>query len=200
MPRIFLHYQQQELTKFIEKSIALSQLYASRSYDFDSEFTTHLSGVERYFQQVGSTSERIEVDRLKLYINTAQKGINPTTLEKVKINRRENIWIASYHCLSQSSQILQEALDIIDQKLNEARISIEQIILTVLQNNMLDDNQLSAYHGIEKSQQLWSELCKNDQISLLDKKLKMTITPQDIYILIDQTISKLNTEYNGKAI
>lgn len=193
MPRIFLHYQQQELVKFIEESISLGELYGERSYAFDDVFKKHITSIESYFQQVGCTSERSEIDRLKLYIITAQKGINPSTLEKIKTGRRENIWIASYHCLTQSSEILQRALDAIDQKLKEARISIEQIILTVLQNKMLSADQLSAYQGMEKSEVLWKELCKNDQISLLDKKLKMTITHQDIYILLDKTISKLNT-------
>jgi len=147
--------------------------------------------LQDYFQQIGDSKHENQVSQLSVYYETAARGIHPLRLEKLKTGRRENTWIAAFHCLSILSEILQQTLEDVNHIIDEAREMLSQLILSALQNNLLTQNHLNQADDLDKIEQIWNDLKQHQQINLVDKKLRLSITNNDIYILIDEIFSSI---------
>jgi len=187
-----VHYKKQLLEDLIQKHSVLNDLYIQRSFSLDYQLINLLEDAKKFFEQLGTTTKASEVSALHVYIQTACMGINPQTLEKLKLNKRNNIWISTFHVLSQLGILLRDALNETDIQLKEASELIEQLILSAIQSHLLDNPSIIEMKDPNQIKQLWQQLIQNEQIMLIERKLKLTITQEDIFILLDKTFNKIN--------
>jgi len=191
--KTLIHYKKQRLEEFINRLSLLHGLYIERSFSFDTELSTFVKDSIDFFEQLGESSKALELSQLNIYVETAKKGINPQTLEKLKTGKRENIWIASYYLLDKTSSLFQNAIIETDLTINQAKELIEQVILSALQSKLINNNTLKELHKQEEIDTLWRDLSQNEQVEIIDKKLKLSVTHEDIIILCDQICSKIRS-------
>lgn len=188
---ILAHFKQKNLNIFAEKLILFNEDYKNRSYDFESNIKEFFQELQDFFKQIGDSKHETQISQLSIYYETAIRGIHPLRLEKLKIGRRENMWIAAFHCLSTLSEILQENIKSVETLLNEANEMLSQLILSAIQNQLLTQEQLEQADHISKVEIIWNNLRQNQQISLVDRKLRLTLTNNDIYLLLDEIFSTI---------
>jgi len=191
--KTLVHYKKQLLIDLIQKHSALNDLYIQRSFSLDTQLTILLQDSEKFFEQLGITIKASEISALHVYVETALKGINPQTLEKLKLNKRNNIWISTFHVLSELGILLRDSLYETEIQIQEASALIEQLVLSAIQSHLIDDNTLLKMKDLNQIKLLWEQLIQNEQILLIERKLKLSVTQEDIFILLDKTFNKMNT-------
>ena len=188
---VFAHFKQKSLKSFADKLILFNDDYKNRSYDFEFNIKEFFKEMQDYFKQIGDSKHETQVSQLSIYYETAIKGIHPLKLEKLKLGRRENTWIAAFYCLTTLSEILQINIERVEVILKEANEMLSQLILSAIQNQLISQLQLDESDNLNKIEALWNKLKQNQQIGLIHKKLRLTITNNDIYLLLDEIISTL---------
>ena len=191
--KTLVHYKEQFLKDLIQKLSILNNLYIQRSYALETQLIKLLQDSEKFFEQLGATTKASEVSALHVYIQTSIKGINPQTLEKLKLNKRNNIWISTFHVLSELGILLRDSLYETETQIQEASALIEQLVLSAIQSHLIDDNTLLKMKDLNQIKLLWEQLIQNEQILLIERKLKLSVTQEDIFILLDKTFNKMNT-------
>ncbi|HFU74654.1 MAG TPA: hypothetical protein ENK66_00255 [Arcobacter sp.] len=189
--KTFIHYKKQRLETLLNSLNELNELYITRSFSFQEILFNFLQETIEFYEQVGENSNSSKVSQLNIYLETAKKGINPQTLEKLKTGKRENLWISSYHILDELSSLLQNNLLALELEITQARELVEQVILSAIQSKLITDSNLKELTSQDKIIDLWKNLSKNEQIKLIEKKLKLSITQDDIIILCDLVCSKI---------
>ncbi|MDF1698817.1 MAG: hypothetical protein P1U56_23385 [Saprospiraceae bacterium] len=190
--KVLVHYRKSEIEKSLSKLIELKDQYLQNSYGIEKEILDLFHEIEAFFKQIGNTSNESKISSLKIYLDSAIKGINPETLDLVKLNRRKVIKASSFHCLSESSILLENELLEVDQLLKNCYSHLSQLILSVLQSKAITRNELALIKDITQVEALWARLTSsNDQIALINTKLKADVLPQDIVLVLDQVITQI---------
>ncbi len=189
--QILVHFKKQQLERFTSLLIEANESYIKKSFQLNEDLTALLNNIQTYYQQIGDSMNESNVSQLKIYFQTALSGIDPIKLEKVKSGRRSIANIAAFHCLSELNMILGASLQIVIEILNTASETISQIILSAMQSKLLNNQDIIQSDTIEKSETLWSSLRSNEQVMLVEKKLRLELLPQDIYIIADQIFEKI---------
>lgn len=188
---VFVHFKQKNIKNFAEKLILLNEDYKNRTFYFESKIKGFFIEMQDFFKQIGDSKYETQVSQLSIYYETALKGIHPLRLEKLKTGRRENVWISAFHCLSVLNEIVQENLENIETLLKESNEMLSQLMLSAIQNQLLTQVQIEEANNISKVEAIWNVLKQNQQISLVDRKLRLTITNNDIYLLLDEIFSTI---------
>jgi len=177
--------------KFLKELNALNNKYMSRAYEFDQKFLVFMAEVQEFFQQLGENTNAAELSRLQMYFSTAKKGINPQNLEKLKLGRRDNTWSSAFYCLNTISEVLQIFLEKQKKLLESASEVIEQLVLSLVQSNLISKDVIQSINSLEHIETLWKKMSENEQIDLMNMKLKMSVQQQDIYLLIEKIFIRL---------
>lgn len=187
--KVLVHFKKQQLNSFIEQLIQLHYLYGTRSYELDAALLQYLETVQQYYKQIGASNEELSITELTSYFKTAQSGIDPRNLEKLKLGKRDNVLMSAFHCLNTVGALLKNNLDTTKQVLADARQTINNILLNLMQSGTLTQKTIQRIKTIDQCEAMWNKLRQEQQINLLDKKLKLTITEKDIIILLDQQLT-----------
>ncbi|MEL7121071.1 MAG: hypothetical protein AAFO07_16580 [Bacteroidota bacterium] len=187
----FLHLQKQQLDGLFELMDTVNSLYIKRSFSLDDQLVDLIKKAEDFFRQNGRSNKAAEVGKLHIYLETALKGIDPERLEKLKTGRRENIWISSFHCICGVQDVLGTNFEEIEVKLNKAKDTLGQVILSALQSQLIDMDTLQGIQSLDQVKAFWMSLLQSEQIALIDKQLRLTIHEQDLIILLDKIIEQL---------
>lgn len=188
---IVVHYNKLQIELFIGKLIHLHQLYAQNSYELDAALVEFLKDCQEFYKKTAASNDELVFNELMSYYSTAQKGIDPRSLEKLKIGRRLNTQTAAFYCLNEAGNHLKNTLEGTSSLLGEATETLSNILLNVVQTGAISLEQLYKADSLEKCEVLWSELIKEKQINIIALKFKMKLHLQDIYILLDTIISKM---------
>ncbi len=192
--QVLVHYKKQQLEKFISALVELNELDISKSYDLSKSLADNMNTAQNYFQQIGDSTNESTLSQLKIYLETALSGIDPIKLEKVKIGRRANITIAAFHCLTELNNVFRSSLITVNETLTKSTETLNQLVLSALQAKLITEKDLIESDSIEKITIVWQNLTTNEQIRLVEKKLKMELLPQDIYLLVDQIFEKIKNQ------
>ena len=190
---VLVHFKKQTLEGFNTQLIAQNEKFVKKEYDLDKTLTQLLKKVQDYFQQVGESTKESDVSQLKNYLDLAVSGIDPIKLERVKTRRRETVRIACFHCLSNLGDIINSSLLGIEEALYKSEEMLKQVTLSAYQSKLINDKMINAIKSIDEAALLWEKLTTNEQIMVIDKKLRLEINYQDINILFDKTLAKLKT-------
>jgi len=191
--KTLIHYRKQKIDSFLNRLIKINRLYVERSFSFDTILLTFIEESMEFFEQIGESSNSSKISQLTIYLETAKRGINPQTLQKLKIGKRENIWIASYHVLDTLENMHQNTLVELELKITQATELVEQVILSAVQSKLISEADLNKLHNQDEITNLWKSLSKNEQVKLIERKLKLSITHEDIIILCDLVCSKIRS-------
>lgn len=188
---VLLHYRIQNLNEFKTELVELHQMYEEKTYGIDKPLKKLLKECADYYKQIGKSKEELQVNELKTYLQAAQDGYDPKTLEKIRTHKRSNLRIAVYHCLSSLGECLRASLAKVDERLKEAKGLLNNLILSIIQSGTISNESIQKCNSIKRCELLWEKLKEDDQISIIDRKLKLNIAKQDIYILLDDIFTRI---------
>jgi hypothetical protein len=188
----FIHHKVQSVSILIDSYNSVQQLYVSRAFEFDDRFMELLSSCLDFFKSKGTNIQVSEILNIESMFETARKGIHPFELKKINTGRRELKMMIAYHGLEKLFNQLNVFYEKEYQKIEEAEEIISNLIISLYQSGVLDDNKINDLTSIEKIEILWMELLNlNGSISVIDKKLRLKIIPEDIYMIFEKIILKI---------
>ncbi|RQO33116.1 hypothetical protein DBR39_23260 [Chryseobacterium sp. KBW03] len=187
-----IHYTVQKIKELLEHFNEVQALYLSKSFDFDAQFDVFLNEVLEYFRTKGSTSHESEVLKIMNMIATVKRGFNPIKMEKITTGRREILGGFSFNGIESIYDILMEIWAKENKKLEDAEELISGIIVSLYQNGILDDEKLKEMDSIPKIESFWTSLTvQNAAISGINKKLRLTVIAEDIFLILEKVFLKL---------
>jgi hypothetical protein len=189
----FIHHKVQLINNLIVSYNDVQMLYVGRAYEFDGRFIQLLGKCKEYFETYGTNIQVAEVLNITGMFETAGKGINPFELKKVSSGRRELKMMVAYHGLEKLLRLLNLFYEKESGKLEEAEEILSNLVLSLYQSGVLDNNKSSELTSVEKIEAFWKELLKlNGSITVIDKKLRLKVIPEDIYLILEKIISKIS--------
>ena len=79
-----------------------------------------------------------------------------------------------------------------NKKLDDAEELISGVIVSLYQNGILNDEKLKEMNSVPKIESFWNSLVEqNAAISGINKKLRLSIIPEDIFIILEKVFLKL---------
>ncbi|WP_431612507.1 hypothetical protein [Chryseobacterium sp. 'Rf worker isolate 10'] len=187
-----IHFTVQKIKELLEHFNEVQALYLSKSFDFDARFDIFLNEVLEYFRTKGNTSHESEVLKVMNMIATVKRGFNPIKMEKIMSGRRELLGGFSFNGIESIYDILMEIDAKENKKLDDAEELISGVIVSLYQNGILNDEKLKEMNSVPKIESFWNSLVEqNAAISGINKKLRLSIIPEDIFIILEKVFLKL---------
>ncbi|CAI8935528.1 hypothetical protein [Chryseobacterium sp. IT-36CA2] len=187
-----IHFTVQKIKELLEHFNEVQALYLSKSFDFDARFDAFLNEVLEYFHTKGNTSQESEVLKVMNMIATVKRGFNPIKMEKIVSGRRELLGGFSFNGIESMYGILMEIYAKENKKLDDAEELISGVIVSLYQNGILNDEKLEEMNSVPKIETFWNTLVEqNAAISGINKKLRLSIIPEDIFLVLEKVFLKL---------
>lgn len=188
----FIHNKIQIIEELFAEFNKVQKLYSVKSFDFKQEFSVFLHRVAEFFRDRGESNKESEVLRVINLLQTVKRGFNPSKLEKITNNRREQWWGFAFNGIETLESILQEIYKKETIKLDEGEELIFNVLLSLTQNGLLPDEKLNELNSIPKIEQFWEQLLsQNGSMTLVNRRLLAHLIAEDIYLIIEKVINKI---------
>ncbi|SEW38849.1 hypothetical protein SAMN05421841_2515 [Chryseobacterium wanjuense] len=187
-----VHHTIQKIQELLEHFNKVQELYLSKSFDFDGQFEAFLYDFLEYLKTKGNTTYESEVLKVMNMISTVKRGFNPVQMEKIASGKRELLWGFSFNGMESIHGFLMEMYAKEQKKLDEAEELLSGLIVSLYQNGILDDGKVKDLNTIPKIEVFWTSLVnQNTQISGINKKLRLSMISEDIFLLLEKVLLKL---------
>lgn len=188
-----VHHSTQALELHLNKLNKVQELYLSKSFDFDSGFDDFLQELLEYFRAKGNTTCESEVLKILNMISTIKRGFNPVKMEKIDVGKRNLLYGFSFNGIENTHGIITELLNKELKKLDEAEELISGLILSLYQSGILDDAKIKELNSVSKIEVFWNQLLnQNTTIAGINKKLRLTLLSEDIYLIIEKVLTRIS--------
>ncbi|MBS1570896.1 MAG: hypothetical protein JST62_00660 [Bacteroidetes bacterium] len=189
----FIHHKVSVINGFLSKFNTIQTLYLDKSYLYETELQLFLKNLQYYFSEISDSTKESEVLKYSGMLQTIKKGFDPIKLEKIATARRDFFWGMAFHINQEIQQLLVNMLASEEQKLSEADDLLSNTFLSLIQNQILSNQELKKLNNTIAIELFWTSIVKqNTTIAVLDKKMKMKITAEDIYLLIEKIVVKIS--------
>ena len=190
----FIHHKVDIYEDLLKEFNKIQILLGDRSFEFERRFEEFSRSLLTYFQTSGNTSVEAEILKIMNSVLTVKKGFDPVKMEKILIGRREMFWGFAFSATESIFEILRKILDTEKLKLDEGGSLISGLILSLIQNKILDDAKIAELNSIANIELYWTQIiAQNESIANINKKLRMTLLAEDIYLLFEENLAKINT-------
>ena len=188
-----IHHSTQTLELHLDKLNKVQEFYLSKSFDFDAGFDAFLYELLEYFKAKGNTTYESEVLKIMSMISTIKRGFNPVKMERISMGKRELVSGFSYNGIENIHGFLNELLAKEQRKLDEGDELLSGLIISLYQNGILDDLKIKDLNSIPKIEAFWNRLLsQNTTIAGINKKLRLTLLAEDIYLILEKVFAKLS--------
>ena len=190
----FIHHKVDIYEDLLKEFNKIQILLGDRSFEFERRFEEFSRSLLTYFQTSGNTSVEAEILKIMNSVLTVKKGFDPVKMEKILIGRREMFWGFAFSATESIFEILRKILDTEKLKLDEGGSLISGLILSLIQNKILDDAKIAELNSIANIELYWTQIiAQNESIANINKKLRMNLLAEDIYLLFEENLAKINT-------
>ena len=190
----FIHHKVEIYEDFLKDFNIIQILLSDRSFEFERRFEEFSQTLLSYFQTSGNTSVETEILKIVNSVFTVKKGFNPVKMEKIQTDRRAIYWGFAFSATESLFEILIDLLNKEKVKLEEGGELVSNLILMLIQNNILDDAKIAELNTITKVEIYWNQIVQqNESIANINKKLRMSLLAEDIYLLFEDNLSKINS-------
>ncbi|GAA5094049.1 hypothetical protein GCM10023210_25350 [Chryseobacterium ginsengisoli] len=187
-----VHHTIQKIQELLEHFNKVQELYLSKSFDFDGQFEAFLHQFLDYLKNKGNTTHESEVLKVMNMISTVKRGFNPVQMEKIGNGKRELLWGFSFNGMESIHGFLMEMYNKEQKKLDEAEELLSGLVVSLYQNGILDDKIVKDLNSVPKIEVFWNSLVnQNTQISGINKKLRLTMISEDIFLVLEKVLLKL---------
>lgn len=187
-----VHHTIQKIQELLEYFNKVQELYLLKSFDFDGQFEAFLNEFLEYLRTKGNATYESEVLKVMNMIATVKRGFNPVQMEKITAGKRETLWGFSFNGMETIHGFLMEMYAKEKKKLDEAEELLSGLMVSLYQNSVLDDDKVKDLNSIPKIEVFWNSLINhNTQISGINKKLRLSMISEDIFLLLEKVLLKL---------
>lgn len=188
----FIHHKIKVIEELISKFNKVQRLFNEKSFDFETQLHAFLNELLQYFNSRGDQTHEAEILNFIGRIQTIKRGFNPVKMQKIETGKRELFWGFAFTVIEALLEILAKMHTTEQQKLEEGQDLISNLILNLYQNKILTDEQIVELNSVEKIEIYWNFLLtQNGSISSIDKKLKMSLIAEDIYLLFEKSLANI---------
>lgn len=191
MVQQFYINQQQLAGQLLQQITGTLKKYNNRDLDAAIALQKTLDACIAVYSKNGKPDKESRFESLKSELTTAQRGVNPYTLEKVQLRRQEMIRNTAFRVLQSGEEIVRLELAEINGKLQQAEELLSQIVLAALQNNLVPQAELKNINTQVKIEKFWKDLGNDPNFSIAGKKVQLMVSQADITVLLDQIIGRL---------
>jgi hypothetical protein len=187
-----VHHTLQKIQELLEHFNKVQELYLSKSFDFDGQFEAFLYEFLDYLKTKGNTTYESEVLKVMNMISTVKRGFNPVQMGKIAGGKRELLWGFSFNGMESIHGFLMEMYAKEQKKLGEAEEILSGLVVSLYQNGILDDKIVKDLNSVPKIEVFWNSLVnQNTQISGINKKLRLSMISEDIFLVLEKVLLKL---------
>ncbi len=188
----FIHNKVKLAEEMLEQFNQVQRLFAQRAFEFDQRLDEFLNDLQLHYSQTGNTSAESQVLRLSNSVSLVRKGFNPLKMEKISTGRREYYYGFAFSALEGVHDLLADEFSKQKNKLDEASDLISNLLLSMHQNGVLTDRKIKNLNSVAKIEAFWNSMVtQNESVSSIYKKLRMTLIPEDIYLLTEKILLKI---------
>lgn len=187
----FYSNQQNIASALLKQVTASIKKYNDRDLDAAIALHTTLDACITAYAKINKTEKESRFQSLKSELTTALRGVNPYTLEKVKLQRNEMIKNTAFRILQNSEEIIRTELQLITDRLKQAEELISQIILAAIQGNLIAKENIKDIKTQAAIEKLWKDIGNDAGLAIAVKKVQLMVSQPDITILLAQILETL---------
>lgn len=191
--RRFLHNDRQRIKAYLGQVDDFGRAYRNRSFDLASRLAPWLTDLQAFFdQRPNSATQATAVSGLANRLETASRGIDPSTFQKVRTGRRAMVDSTIFYILEKLNTLLADAYLETSKLLEEARALLEPTLLSALQAKVVSDGELTkAAAALPAATALWEKLRSIPELNQVCRRIILLTSPQDAHLLLFELAARL---------
>jgi hypothetical protein len=190
MTRFYLN-EKERLNKALQLMIAALQKYNSKDFETDTALKLALDEALLVYKDLGKSNQQSQFEALMAEWVTAQRGINPITLEKVTVRRHEMLGTVKFKVMQRAQQQLAMDVEAVEAVLNEATTLVSQIIVAALQAGLITPADIQRADNADAVEMIWKNLDTDNNILLGQQRVLLMISRYDALLIFGDLLQQL---------
>jgi hypothetical protein len=190
MTRFYLN-EKERLNKALQLMIAALQKYNSKDFETDTALKLALDEALLVYKDLGKSNQQSQFEALKAEWVTAQRGINPITLEKVTVRRHEMLGTVKFKIMQRAQQQLAMDVEAVEAVLSEATTLVSQITVAALQAGLISPDDIRRADDADAVEMIWKNLDRDNNILLGQQRVLLMISRYDALLIFGDLLQQL---------
>lgn len=184
----FYFNDKQQFSQLLIAFNGVSEKFSRKDYDTDKALKQLLDNAIKAYKDAGFTDKESQLQVLRAELTSAEKSIHPLTYEKIMVRKGEMKMSICLKILQSLEQLFRNDYAFCNEKLQEARSMISQILLAGLQGGLVTDTLLDSTNTESELQKLWKLLATDANITLAQRRVLMSVSIYDVLLLMEELI------------
>lgn len=169
----------------------LFDLYNNHKLGLDTALMNVLLKISNHAREYNEQETLKKTLSLQSTLKTAQQGIDPLTLESVKLYRNTFLRKICYRIINEMGDYFTRCKQEAEANIQKIRDLTTQLILVGLQQKVILPTDIKASYSKEEVGQLWAKLLKNEQTYLFQQNLCLIGNKQDVLTIFEELFKQL---------
>lgn len=165
--------------------------YINRAFDLPASLLEWLDHTVQAYKDIGQLERESQLLLLKAEMVTAQRGINPATLEKQSTHRNELQYNTAFRIMQAAEALLRTDLGSKMEKLREAEDLVRQVVIAGFQEGIITQEKIMKAKKQSHLEALWAELSIDPNISLGQTRILLLISKYDVWIMLGDLLARV---------
>lgn len=187
----FYTNEKTRLDKALQLMIAALQKYNAKDFEADTALKVALDEALLMYKELGKSNQESQFEALKAEWVTAQRGINPMSLEKLTVRRNEMVGTVKFKIMQRAQQQLAMDVEAVDAVLNEASTLISQIIVASLQGGLLNPELIRRAGDPDAVETLWKNSGDDTNVMLGQQRVLLMVSRYDALLIFGDLLQRL---------
>src|SRR5688500_9554179 len=187
----FYHSQVNKLMGALNGLEKVTAKYINRAYDLQASLLEWLDHTVQAYKDMGQLERESQLLLLKAEMVTAQRGINPTTLEKQSTHRNELQHNTAFKIMQAAESLLRTDLGLKMEKLREAEDLVRQVVIAGFQEGLITPEIIAKTKKQAQLEALWTALSQDPNISLGQTRILLLVSKYDVWILLGDMLARV---------
>lgn len=184
----FYYNDKQQISQLLVAFNGVSEKFSKKDFDTDKALKQLLDNAIKVYKDAGFTDKESQLQLMRAELTSVEKGIHPLTYEKVMVRKGEMKMSICLKTLQSLEQLFRGDFSHCNDKLQEARDMISQILLAALQGGLVTDKLLDSTNTESELQKLWKLLATDANIALGQRRVLMSVSIYDVLLLMEELI------------
>ena len=187
----FYYKEIKDLTALLQALTAVAEKYNNRDADVSASLLQWLATGIKFYKDGGKAEKESRLQLLKAEMVTALRNINPITFEKINLHRQELHATIAFKIVQAAEAQLRFEITALQENIQAASDLATQVIVAGLQAGIITDDLIKNAKKQTDLEALWALLSADGNIALWQKRILLTVSIYDVWILLDEVLSRL---------
>jgi hypothetical protein len=189
----FYYNENQKISGLLVLLNSVMKKFSSKDYDTDVMLLQCLDDCINTYQNLGRIQRESQLQSLRAEFITAQRGINPVTLERQNTRRNEMTNAIAFKVIQSTEQQLRQDFIENENILRQAGDLISQIIIASIQGGLLTDKDITNIKETNEVEDAWNKISLDTNISIGQKRVLLLASKYDAIIMFGDLLLTLKT-------